>query len=128
MKVAVTVICTLLTLALLFFLYVGIFPSGRAMWNNWWHDVEKADDNTDYANRKQVEDTCRAMMAQYNNDKLIYEQYKDSDNAEEVSWANNAKIRANSTASNYNNYMMKNSYIWKDNIPSDIKTLLPYLD
>ena len=41
---------------------------------------------------------------------------------------NNAKTRANNTASTYNNYILKNSYVWKDNIPSDIKTKLDYVE
>ncbi len=67
------------------------------------------------------------MIASYNSDKLIYEQYKDSESAEERGWANSAKIRANQTASTYNNYILKNSYVWKDNVPSDIKTELTYI-
>ena len=100
--------------------YFGATPAGKAQWNNWWHDVEKVDDNTSYENRKHVEDTCRAMISSYQSDKLVYEQYKDSDNEEKQSWAEQAKMRANKTATEYNNYMLKNSYIWKDNVPADI--------
>lgn len=85
--------------------------------------MEKTDEET-YENQKQVEDTCRSMIASYNSDKLIYEQYKDSEVAEERSWANNAKIRANQTANTYNNYILKNSFVWKGNVPSDIKQTL----
>ena len=63
--------------------------------------------------KKKVEDTCRSMISTYNSDKLIYEQYKDSDNAEKASWAEQAKMRANKTASSYNNYVLKNKYVWK---------------
>lgn len=99
---------------------VNATPSGRAFFNNWDHAVQKVDDATNYKTLKQVEDTCRAMIASYESDKLTYEQYKDSDNAEKQSWAEQAKMRANKTATTYNNYILKNSYVWKDNVPADI--------
>ena len=101
-------------------IYFGATPGGRAAWNNWFHDVQKADDNTNYKTLKKVEDTCRSMIASYETDKLTFEQYKDSDNEEKQSWAEQAKMRANKTASSYNNYILKNSYVWKNNIPADI--------
>lgn len=101
-------------------IFFGLTLTGRTIWNNWMYGLEKVDEKT-YENRKQVEDTCRAMIASYNQDKLVYEQYKDSTVEEERSWANNAKIRANNTASTYNAYILKNSYVWADNVPSDIK-------
>lgn len=52
--------------------------------------------------------------------KLTWEQYKDSENDEQRSWADQAKMRANRTAANYNNYILKNSYVWSGNIPEDI--------
>ena len=101
-------------------IYFTATPAGVAAWNNYWHDVEKVDDNTSYENRKHVEDTCRAMIASYESDKLTYKQYKDSDNEEKQSWAEQAKMRANKTAVEYNNYILKNSYVWKNNVPADI--------
>jgi hypothetical protein len=109
-------------------IFFNATPTGKAMWNNWFHEVQKADDATDYEIRKKVEDTCRAMIASYNADKLTYEQYKDSDNEEKQSWAEQAKMRANKTASTYNNYILKNSYVWKGNVPSDIYMTLNYID
>lgn len=103
-------------------------PTGKALWNTWFHEVQKADDRTSYETRKKVEDACRAMIASYESDKRTYEQYKDSDNEEKLSWAEQAKMRANKTASTYNNYIMKNSYVWENNIPKDIKGLLEYID
>lgn len=100
--------------------FFGATPMGKAMWNNWFHEVQKADDATNYQTRKKVEDTCRAMIASYKADKLTYEQYKDSDNEEKQSWAEQAKMRANKTAVSYNEYILKNSYVWEDNVPSDI--------
>lgn len=81
---------------------------------------QKIDDATNYDTRKEVEDSCRAMVASYEADKLTYEQYKDSESAEKQSWAAQAKMRANRTAANYNNYVLKNSYVWDGNIPEDI--------
>ena len=107
-------------------IYFGLTKSGRAVWNEWRYGLEKVDEKT-YENQKEIEDTCRAMIASYTQDKLIYEQYKDSEVEEERSWANNAKIRANNTASIYNNYILKNSYVWKGNVPSDIYMSLEYL-
>ena len=88
----------------------------------------KIDDATNYETIKKVEDTCRSMIASYESDKLTYEQYKDSTNEEKQSWAEQAKMRANTTASNYNNYILKNSFVWNGNVPSDIKIELPYLE
>ncbi len=109
-------------------IFFGATPTGKAAWNNYFHAVQKADDNTNYQTLKKVEDTCRAMIASYNSDKLTYEQYKDSDNDEKQSWAEQAKMRANKTASSYNNYILENTYVWQDNIPSDICTKLPYIE
>lgn len=88
---------------------------------------QKIDDATSYETRKAVEDSCRAMVASYEADKLTWEQYKNSDNAEERSWANQARMRANRTAANFNNYVLKNSYVWDGNIPVDIKSSLEVL-
>jgi hypothetical protein len=109
-------------------IFFGATPAGKAMWNNWFHAVQKADDATNYNTLKKVEDTCRAMISSYNSDKFTYEQYKDSDNEEKQSWAEQAKMRANKTASTYNNHILKNSYVWKGNVPSDIYTTLPYVE
>ena len=103
-------------------------PVGVTAWNNWFHAVQKANDDSNYETLKQVEDTCRSMISSYNSDKLTYEQYQDSDNEEKQSCAEQAKMRANKTASTYNNYILKNEYIWKGNVPSDIYMTLPYIE
>lgn len=109
-------------------IFFGATPAGKAMWNNWFHAVQKADDATNYETLKKVEDTCRAMIASYNADKLTYEQYKDSEDEEKQEWGEQAKMRANKTASSYNNYILENSYVWSGNVPSDIKGRLPYIE
>lgn len=122
MKYFVVALVVLLLLAVLFF---AVTPMGRTVWNNWWHDVEKADANSSYENLKQVEDTCRAMMASYKTDVDTYNMYKDSDNEEKLSWAEQARMRANKTANSYNEYVLKNSYVWNGNVPIDIANYLP---
>ncbi len=108
-------------------IYSAVTPDGRASWNNWWFDVQKADDATNYETLKIVEDTCRASIASYTAKSLIYEQYKDSESKEERSWASGAKMMANNIASTYNQYILENKFVWKDAIPLDIKFELPYL-
>lgn len=108
-------------------IFFGATPFGKALWNNWFYSVQKADDETNYTTRKQVEDSCRAMIASYTSDKLTYEQYKNSDSEEKKSWAEQARMRANKTAASYNEYILKNSFVWASNIPSDIVDSLPYL-
>ena len=120
----VTIVSIILIAVIIFF---GFTPGGRSIWNNYTHSMEKADENQ-YEARKQVEDTARAMIASYKSDVATYEQYKDSDNEEKQSWAEQAKMRANRTANSYNEYMLKNSYVWEDNIPSDIDYSLPIVE
>ena len=88
----------------------------------------KIDEATSYELKKEVEDSCRAMISSYEADKLVYEQYKDSTDSEQKSWADQAKMRANRTASNYNNYILKNSYVWKGNVPTDIRETLDIVE
>ncbi len=90
--------------------------------------ARKIDDATNYDVIKEVEDTCRAMIASYTADKMRYEAYAASDSEEKQSWAEQAKIRANTTAVKYNEYYLKNSFVWKDNIPDDIAVELPYIE
>ena len=127
-KTSVVLISVLSVIVIGLCLFFGATPIGKAVWNNWFHAVQKADDATNYETRKKVEDTCRSMIASYNSDKLTYEQYKDSDNEEKQSWAEQAKMRANKTATSYNEYILKNSYVWEDNIPSDIDYKLPLIE
>ena len=119
--IIVAIISVILIGAIIFF---GFTPGGRSVWNSYTHSLEKADENQ-YETKKQVEDTARSMIASYKSDVATYEQYKDSDNEEKQSWAEQAKMRANRTANSYNEYILKNSYVWEDNIPSDIDYSLP---
>lgn len=122
--IIVTIISVILIGAIIFF---GFTLGGRSVWNSYTHSLEKADENQ-YETKKQVEDTARSMIASYKSDVATYEQYKESDNEEKQSWAEQAKMRANRTANSYNEYILKNSYVWEDNIPSDIDYSLPIVE
>ncbi len=95
--------------------------------NNYDYQIRKADDATSYETRKKVEDYARSLIVQYNADKQMYEAYRDSESTEQQSWAQEAKIRANNTATLYNEYLLKNTFVFKDNIPEDIKAQLEYI-
>ena len=90
--------------------------------------VQIVDDQTRYETLKKVEDTCRAMISSYESDVLTWNQYKDSESETERTWAAQAKMRANKTASSYNNYILQNNFVWKDNIPEDICTTLDIIE
>ena len=121
--ILIIVICAILAV-----LMIILTPIGRSMWNKRMHDVQVADDSTNYETLKKVEDACRAMIASYESDRLTYEQDRDSDDSEERSWATQARMRANRTASTYNNYILENSYVWSNNIPENIDVKLDYIE
>ena len=109
-------------------IFFGMTYTGREIWNNYRHGLQQVDDATLYRTRRQVEDTARAMQANYTADVLTWEQYKDSDSKEQQGWASAARMRANRTAATYNEYILKNSYVWEGNIPDDILQELEYLN
>ena len=123
-------VCGIIVLiaVLIITLFLFLTPPGREILNNYFYNLKQTDNATNYKVIKQVEDTCRAMIASYNSDKLVYEQYKDSDNEEKLSWAEQAKMRANKTAATYNEYILKNAHVWDGNVPEDISSQLQYLD
>lgn len=97
-------------------------------YHNWRTDIKQTVDRTRYETRKEVEDTCRSIIVSYESDKLMQEQYKDSENDEQRSWANAAKIRANKAAMSYNEYILKNSFVFEGNVPSDIRSELEIIE
>ena len=123
-----------ITLTILLIVLIGgcsimsIIPSGRTFLNNWNYDLKKVDEATDYRILKKVEDTCRSMISSYKSDCLMYEQYKNGETKQQKTWAEEAKMRANRTAVTYNEYILKNSYVWEDNVPTDIYIKLDYLE
>ena len=98
------------------------------MINNIDYTNQKVNETTNYKIMKEVEDTCRSMISSYESDKLTYEQYIKSEKESEQEWAVQAKIRANKTAVTYNNYVLKNSYVWSDNVPTDIRSELEVIE
>lgn len=111
----------------LFIFHAGVQWGSTAVDNKVEYVDKKIDERTSYETRKKVEDTARSMISSYESDKLTYEQYKDSDSEEKVSWGEQAKMRANKTVSTYNNYVLTNSFVFEGNIPEDIKTELPII-
>lgn len=107
---------------------VLLSPIGVAVFNHIEYANQKMDDSTSYHTKKEVEDTCRSYIVSYESDKLTYEMYKDTTDSEEKKWSNSAKIRANKTAVTYNEYILKNSFVFDGNIPSDIKARLEVLE
>ena len=116
---------------LIMFLLLGCFymtPWGRGIINGVDYINQKVDEYTSYDLKKEVEDTCRAMISSYISDQLTWQQYHNSESEEQRSWADQAKMRANKTAASYNNYVLKNKYVWGNNVPDDIKIELKYLE
>lgn len=102
-------------------IFVSFTGTGRGAWNNQMYSVQKADDATRYETLKTVEDTCRAMQSSYKADASMVDTYLQSGNME---WAQQVAIRANRTAATYNEYILKNSFIWKGAVPPDIASEL----
>lgn len=114
--IIVSILALLFVAATIFF---GFTPTGRAIILGYENEMMEVDEAS-YENRKKVEDTCRAMITSYNSDVDIWNMYKDSDNINQKNYADAARIRAVKTANEYNEYILKNSYVWKENVPSDI--------
>ena len=109
---------------------IGFFvvtPTGKSIVQDWSNSMKDVSE-TSYENQKKVEDTARAMISSYKSDKVTYETYINSEDKEEQSWAKQAKIRANNTAISYNEYILKNSHIWEDNLPDDIDSELSVIE
>lgn len=112
-----------ISLLIVLLLYITFIPSGRAMFNEYAFGMERIDEEIDYTNRKMVEDTARSMIANYEFARSEYESYVtycDTDDKDRCQRALDAKTSANKTATNYNNYILKNKYLWRNNMPSDI--------
>lgn len=118
---AILVVTGLVFLLILGFVYT---PTIRGVVNAQDYLIQKVDEATSYKIKREVENSCRAMIASYEADRLVYEQYIGSDSQEERTWASQAMMRANRTASSYNNYILKNSYVWANNVPNDISQSL----
>lgn len=113
--VLITIGAILLT-AIIFF---SATPVGRFMWNAYDYSLQKTDEQ-EYEVKKSVEDTARAYIVQYNTDVMIYKTYADDPSDKAHDYAENARMRAIATANSYNEYIRKNSFVWKDNLPADL--------
>lgn len=121
------VIAFIIGIALAVVVTWSVVPA-RKLENKIDYTVNKVDEETRYSLLKSVEDTCRAMIASYQSDALTYNQYKNNPDIEKQNWAEQARMRANRTATTYNEYMRKNSYVWANNIPADIDERLEYVE
>lgn len=117
-KTLTTILATLAVIVVLATIFFVATPTGRRMINAYDYSLEKADESN-YETKKEVEDTARAYIVQYNTDVMIYKTYRDS-NEGSKDYAEAARMRAIATATSYNEYIKKNSFIWKDNLPADI--------
>ena len=117
----------ILTLVILGVIALAYTVAGRTLINKWDASLKEADVNSKYETQKEIEDTLRSYIASYEADRITWETNKNMDNAEAQQLAAAALTRANRTAATYNQYYLKNSFVWKDNIPSDIQKELPYL-
>lgn len=107
---------------------IAFIPSVRAAFNLNRYEMQKVDDQTTYEARKRVEDEARMMIASYITDKARYENYKTSSEKSHLEWAEQAKMRANQTATTFNEFILKNSFVFKGNVPSDINFKLSIID
>ena len=125
MKILIGVGVAVLAIVIIFGIWFGATPAGRRAWNNHWFGVQEAEVQTDWETLRSVEDTARAMIASYNADVLMWEQFRDSEDQQERNWANGARMRANRTASTYNEFITQNRFVWRDAVPPDIFMTLP---
>ena len=108
----------------MFLVYIIFTPAGIRQINSYARNMQMAHDESSYSSLRNVEDQCRMMIASYTSDKMTYEMYcKDG----RVEWANMAKIRANKTVAEYNEFILKNRHYWSKNVPDDIVEQLEYI-
>lgn len=123
-KIIVACIATIVVFIIFSLLWMYITPSGRAFKDTYESKLHRVDDSLEYETLRRVEGTCRSMIASYTSDIHMAEAYKDSHR----DWAEQAVVRANQTAAEYNEYILKNDFIWKGNVPNDIKAQLDYYE
>lgn len=134
-KLLMALMVLLITFVMLFgvggSLAYSLSPSFRTWVNEFQFRRDVVDAETDYTNRKGVEDQARAMLANYNYAMQEYNSYKEflgTDDKARAQRALDAKSNANKTVAAYNEYLTKNNYVFKGNLPSDIPSFLPYVE
>lgn len=109
-----------------------LIPGSRAVINEYIFGIRRVDEQINYNNRKSVEDTARSVIVNYNTYRNEYGLYKDYCNKPEeknkCQRALDSKILANQAAEQYNEYVQKNNYIFKGNLPQDIPAYLEKID
>jgi hypothetical protein len=117
------------------FLVMYMIPSSRAVINEYIFDIRSVDEETDYENRERVETLARTQVAAYDLNVRYYNDYMDyyedeTDATLKAQYLTDARIykdRANAAATQYNEIMTENSFVWKGNIPDDLPASLPYI-
>ncbi len=102
--------------------------TGQEIWNNWQTSIQESKEKSELERKKEVEDTCRSMIASYKQDVMTYEAFKDNDDEYYRSIGEECRVRANQTAKEYNEYIEKNKDVWKEDWPADISECLIYIE
>ena len=118
-KIAKVIITFVVLLVIAF-----LIPGSRAVINEYIFGIRRVDEQINYNNRKSVEDTARSVIVNYNTYKNEYEMYKNYCEKPE----DKSKLLANQAAEQYNEYLQKNNYIFKGNLPRDIPVYLEKID
>ncbi len=109
-------------------IFFNATSAGKTAWNNWQASIQEANEKSEYEKRKKVEETCRSMIASYQQDVMTYEAFKDNEDEYYRSIAMEARTRANQTAKEYNEYIEKNKDVLKEDWPADISDCLIYIE
>ena len=119
------IIATILVIAFL-------VPGTRTIINEYVFGIKRIDEQINYNNRKSVEDTARSTIVNYNTYKNEYETYKKYC---DIPYEKNkcqrsldSKLLANQAVQQYNEFIQKNRFIFKDNLPPDIPYSLEKID
>lgn len=115
-----------LVTVILLFVFFRFTPQGQEIWNQ-YRKSGKTDEITD-EQRKEVEDTCRAMISSWETDAEQYRRYKDSDTAEYKELAEQSRINANITATTYNEYLLLNGYVFGDKLPDGVYAVIDVIE
>ncbi len=117
----------LTVVALVFLTFFGFAYHKLSAEVDYKHD--RIEEQTSYDNRKQVEDTARATIVNYNNyvdEYNIFKEYCEDDNYNDgkCTRADNSRASANKAANSYNENIQKNKYLFEGNLPTDIPETL----
>ena len=114
-KVFVLVVVFILVVIIGVVVYFGLIPSGIEKWNGFRYK-----DTITAEMKKEVENTCLSMIASWETDAQTYKENKGID--ETV--ANEARMSANKTAESYNDYILKNGYVFGETLPEGVYAVI----